>query len=91
MKKKLSSMQEEQGNKAYNLVEMNNVKGTPFTIVQRENDKGNLEILVTMGNYVIKDKFKKVEDAEDYITDDSWELRLKAFAVYTQFINEIKK
>ena len=57
-------------NENYNSIEYKEVKKTPFTLIER-----NEEVLITIGGTVASDKkFKTWEEATKYINKKEWEL-----------------
>jgi len=87
MNGKLSSLQDQADKQESTLeVEVKEVEGTPFRIVRNKK-----EVSIVMGDQVVKKDFKNVEDAEMYIEEKPWELILIAGAVYSEFINKIRK
>ena len=61
------------------------IPDTPFTLVTREHD-----VMITIGQDVVKTGFANQKEAEDYIEAKPWELILTATAIYTMYIQEIK-
>lgn len=87
MKEKLSKLQDQADNNKSTLeVEVKEVEGTPFRIVKNEK-----QISIIMGDQVLKRGFDKIKEAEEYIVAKPWELILIAGAVYSEFINKIRK
>lgn len=87
MKKKLLNSQENQDNNESTLeVEVKEVEGTPFRIVRNKK-----EVSIVMGDQVVKKGFESIKDAEEYIEKKPWELILIAGAIYSEFINKIRK
>ena len=86
MKKKSLSLSSQADNENSNLVEVSEVKGTPFRIVKEEN-----KIMIIMGDHVVKDGFESEQDAKEYILHKPWELILTAGAIYNEYINKIRK
>ena len=85
MKSNKSNSQENQ-DKATCLVNISEVEGTPFKIV---NNEGN--IMLIMGDNVLAQGFESEDKAREYVKADSWELRLTAGAIYNEYINKVKK
>ena len=85
MKSNKSNSQDDQ-DKATCLVNIIEVEGTPFKIVNNEGS-----IILIMGDNVLAQGFKSEDEAREYVKADSWELRLTAGAIYNEYINKIKK
>lgn len=61
------------------------INNAPFNIIEHKGD-----ILITIGNDVLS-KQETVEKAVEYIESKPWELILNATAIYTEYIEKIKK
>lgn len=61
------------------------INNAPFNIVEHKGD-----ILITIGNDVLS-KQETVEKAVEYIESKPWELILNATAIYTEYIEKLKK
>ena len=85
MKSNKLNSQENQ-DKATSLVDIKDIEGTPFKIVNNEG-----KIMLIMGDNVLAQGFKSENEAREYVKADSWELRLTAGAIYNEYINKIKK
>ena len=65
---------------------VNYVEGTPFAIVESEND-----FKIVMGQDVVQIGFKTQEEAEAYIAEKPWHLIMTASAIYQEFLKKIAK
>lgn len=84
---KLSKLQNQADKQESTLeIEIREVEGTPFRVIKNENG-----VNIIMGDQVLNKGFKEIKEAEDYIASKPWELILIAGAVYSDFINKVRR
>lgn len=87
MSVKLSKLQNQADKQESTLeIEIREVEGTPFRVIKNENG-----VNIIMGDQVLNKGFKEIKEAEDYIASKPWELILIAGAVYSDFINKVRR
>ena len=80
----LEKSQSQEGNSKLTLISYEEVKNTPFTIVEREN-----EVLITIGNQVCDPNvFENKTEAKKYISKKPWMLIATTSLILSQNINK---
>ena len=80
----LEKLQSQEGNSKLTLISYEEVKNTPFTLVEREN-----EVLITIGNQICDSNvFANKTEAKKYINKKPWMLIATTSLILSQNVNK---